>query len=107
MQTFEDYLAHYNNLDADHFVTALSSFVSLYTEQKINIFKDYVALPGVAKKLLYASTDSNFPLINQHNANLYSTYRKNIVVGHSKIFSRYHEKGVSKIKKIEGNNVNL
>ena len=28
---------------------------------------------------------------------------KNIVVGHSKIFSRYHEKGVSKIKKIEGN----
>ena len=48
-----------------------------FTQSRKSIFlKDYVALPGVAKKLLYASTDSNFSLINQHNANLYYTYRK-------------------------------
>ena len=62
-----------------------------------------MTLPGVARKLLYASTESNFSLINQQNADLYYTYRKNIVGGPSIIFSRYHEKGVSNIKKIEGN----
>ena len=103
MQTFKDYLVYYNNLDTGPFVTALSSFVSIYTEQKIDIFKDYVTLPGVERKLLYASTESNFSLINQQNADLYYTYRKNIVVGPSIIFSHYHEKGVSNIKKIEGN----
>ena len=60
MQTFKDYLVYYDKLDTGPFVTALSSFVSIYTEQKIDIFKDYVTLPGVARKLLYASTESNF-----------------------------------------------
>ena len=91
MQTFKDYLVYYNNLDTGPFVTALSSFVSIYTEQKIDIFKDC------------ASTESNFSLINQQNADLYYTYRKNIVGEPSIIFSRYHEKGVSNVKKIEGN----
>ena len=63
MQTFKDYLIYYNNLDTGPFVTALFSFVSIYTEQKIDIFKDFVTIPGVARKLLYASTDSNFSLI--------------------------------------------
>ena len=103
MQTFKDYLVYYNNLDTDPFVTALSSFISIYSQQKIDIFKDYVTLPGVARKLLYASTESKFSLINQQNANLYYTYRKNIVGGPSIIFSRYHKKGVSNIKKIESN----
>ena len=60
MQTFKDYLVYYNNLDTGPFVIALSSLLSIYTEQKIDIFKDYVTLPGVARKLLYASTESNF-----------------------------------------------
>ena len=103
MQTFKDYLVYYNNLDTGPFVTALSAFVSIYSQQKIDIFKYYVTLPGVARKLLYASTESNFSLINQQNADLYYTYRKNIVGGPSIIFSRYHERGISDIKKIEGN----
>ena len=61
MKTFEDYPVYYNNLDTGPFVTALSSFFRFFTEQKIDIFKDYITLPGVARKLLHASTDSNFP----------------------------------------------
>ena len=38
--TFKDYVVYYNNLDTGPFVTALSSFVSIYTQQKIDIFKD-------------------------------------------------------------------
>ena len=99
MQTFKGYLVNYNNLDIGPFATTLSSFLSIYSQQKIDIFKDYVALPGVARKLLYASTESNFSLINQQNADLYYTYGKNIVGGPSIIFSHYHEKGVFNIKK--------
>ena len=103
MQTFQDYLIYYNNLDTGPFVIALSSFVRIYTDQRIDIFKDFVTIPGVARKLLYAYTSSNFSLINQQNADLYYTYRKNIVGGPSIIFSRYHEKGVSDIRKVQGN----
>ena len=60
MQSFKDYLVYYNNLDTGPFVAALSSFVSIHSQQKIDIFKDYVTLSGVARKLLYASTESNF-----------------------------------------------
>ena len=66
MQTFKDYLVYFNT---GPFVTALSSFFNIYSQQKVDIFKDYVTLPGVARKLLYASTESNFSLINQQNAN--------------------------------------
>ena len=54
-------------------------------------------------KLLYASTECNFSLINQQNADLNYTYRKNIVGGPSIIFSRYYEKGVPNTMKLEGN----
>ena len=57
MQTFQDYLVYYNNLDTGPFVTALSLFVSIYTKQKTDNFTDYITLPGVARKMLYASTD--------------------------------------------------
>ena len=107
MQSFKDYLIYYNNLDTDPFVTALSSFVSIYTKQKIDIFKEYVTLPEVTRKLLNASMESNFSLINQQNADLYYTYRKNIVGGSSVIFSRYYEKSISNIKKKRVINVNL
>ena len=76
MQTFKDYLIYYYNIDTGPFVSALSSFVNIYTEQKIDIFKDFVTIPGVARKLLYTSTESKFSLINQQNADLYYTYRK-------------------------------
>ena len=39
MQTFKDYLVYYNNLDTGPFVTTLSSFVSIYTEQKLIFLK--------------------------------------------------------------------
>ena len=71
MQTFKDYLIYYNYRDKRPFVTTLSSFISIYTEQKIDIFKDFIVMPGVARKLLYASADSNFSLFNQQNADLY------------------------------------
>ena len=103
MKTFKDYLICYNNLDTGPFIIALKNFIDIYNAEGIDIFKDYVTLPGVARKMLDESSDSKFSLINNDNADLYYTIKKNIVGGPSIIFSRYHEKDVTNIKNLENN----
>ena len=102
METFKDY-QYYNNLDTGPFIIALKNFIDIYNAEGIDIFKDYVTLPGVARKMLYESSDSKFSLINNHNADLYYTIKKNIAGGPSIIFSRYHEKDGTNIKNIDNN----
>ena len=60
MQTFKDYLIYYNNLDTGPFCIALKNFINIYTSQETDIFKDFVTLPGVARKMLYNSSKKNF-----------------------------------------------
>ena len=103
MRTFKDYLIYYNNLDRGPFCIALKNFIDIYSSQEIDIFKDFVTLPGVARKMLFNSSISKFSLINSDNADLYYILRKNIVGGPSIIFSRYYEKNITNIKGIEDN----
>ena len=103
MQNFKDYLIYYNNLDTGPFCIALKNFIDIYSSQEVDIFKDFVTLPGVARKMLFNSSKSTFSLINPADADLYYTLRKNIVGGPSIIFSRYHEKNMTNIKGIDGN----
>ena len=103
MQNFKDYLIYYNNLDTGPFCIALKNFIDIYSSQEVDIFKDFVTLPGVARKMLFNSSKSKFSLINPADADLYYTLRKNIVGGPSIIFSRYHEKNMTNIKGIDGN----
>ena len=59
------------------------------------IFKDYITLPGIARKMIYASSDYNFALFNSDNTDLYYTFSRIIVGGPSITFTRYHEKGIT------------
>ena len=86
MTTFQDYLIYYNNLDTGPFVIALENLLKVYFDDSIDIFKDYVTLPGVARRMLYNSSNSKFSLFNSENANLYYTFKQNIVGGPSIIF---------------------
>ena len=103
MSSFKDYLIYYNNLDTGPFVDALNNLIKVYFDEGIDIFKDYVTLPGVARKMLYNSSPIKFSLFNNENANLYYTFKQNIVGGPSIIFSRYQEKAVTDIKGISNN----
>ena len=60
MQTFKDYLIYYNNLDTGPFCIALKNFIDIYSSQEVDIFKDFVTLPGVARKMLFNSSKVNF-----------------------------------------------
>ena len=53
MTTFEDYLIYYNNLDTGPFVIALKNMQKVYFDEGIDIFKDYITLPGIARRMLY------------------------------------------------------
>ena len=79
MTTFKDYLIYYNNLDTGPFVLALNNLLKVYFDEGIDIFKDYITLPGVARRMLYNSSDIKFSLFNSENANLYYTFKQNIV----------------------------
>ena len=61
IRTFKDYLIYYNNLDTGPFCIALKKFIEIYSSQEIDIFKDFVTLPGVARKMLFNSSKVNFP----------------------------------------------
>ena len=45
MTCFKDYLIYYNNLDTGPFCGALVSFLQIYFNEGIDIFKDYIILP--------------------------------------------------------------
>ena len=49
METFKVYLIYYNNLDMAPFAIALQNFVDVYKNEGIDIFNDYITLPGVAR----------------------------------------------------------
>ena len=103
METFKDYLIYYNNLDTAPFAIALQNFIDIYKNEGIDIFKDYITLLGVARRMLYESSRSNFSLINHNNRDLHYVIKKNIIGGPSIIFNRYHEKGSTNIRNIPGN----
>ena len=103
MKSFKDYLKYYNNLDTGPFCEALKNFIHIYKDQHIDIFEDYVTLPGVAMKMLYNSSKSNFALLNKQNADLYYLLKINIIGGPSIIFSRSPERNKTILKIKEEN----
>ena len=56
MQTFADWLCHYNNLDVAPGLEALDKTREFYTEKGIDILKDAVILPGVSLHYLLRGT---------------------------------------------------
>jgi len=95
MQNFKDFLIWYNNLDVFPFVNALSRLCRFYFEKGIDIFKETISVPGVARKMIFESAqkaNASFSLIDEKNADLHHTINNNIVGGPSIIFNRLHVK---------------
>ena len=74
MKTLEDLLIWYNKLDVYPFVTAVNSLCKFYFNKKIDLFKDTVSVPGVARKMLFEEAKKHgaiFSLPNLKNKDLY------------------------------------
>ena len=97
METFEDFLRYYNNLDVIPFVEAVEKMQYFYKDLGIDFLKEALSIPGVARKYLF-QTNPVFALFGEEDADLYRTIKKNIVGGPSIIFTRYHEVGKTLIR---------
>ena len=103
MQTFEDLLVWYNNLDVVPFIEAVEKMSQFWLERKIYMFKDGILVPGLTLKYLfsYHSPQTYFSLFDQANSDLYHLIKDNNTGGPSIIFHRYHEAGKTKIREAE------
>lgn len=100
METFRDYLIHYNNSDVKPFVSALNNHCSFFTARGIDMFKDGITLPGLTLRFLFQKVDQNVPyvLFNQRASKLHDLLQNQLVGGPAIIFHRHHEKNVTKIR---------
>ena len=98
MNTMRDYLVWYNNRDVVPFLEAVEKQFNFYQMLKVDMFKDGISVPGLTLKYLFKTTEANFTLINQQNADLHELIRSNNVGGPSIIFHRYHEAYKTKIR---------
>ena len=94
MQTFQDYLVYYNNLDCGPFVKAVEHLQKYYFARHIDMFKTSISLPGLARQMLFEcgrQAGASFSLFDESNKDLYYTIKDNIIGGPSIIFHRYHK----------------
>ena len=101
MSKFEDFLVYYNNLDVGPFVEAVMKMQQFYFDKHIDVFKNTVSVPGIARNLLFRTSKDNnasFALFGHQHKDLYDTTRKGIVGGPSIIFNRYSKVGETCIR---------
>ena len=91
METVRDWLELYNNGDVRGFVVAVQKLQEFYFMKEIDVFKDSISVPGVARKMIFRAGKSagvTFSLFNKKNEDLYYKLKNNIVGGPSIIFNR-------------------
>ena len=70
MTTFKDWLIYYNNLDVKPFVEAVGKMHNFYKPKHIDVFKQTISVPGIARLLLLKAAHNanvSFALFNQQN----------------------------------------
>ena len=100
MTTMRDFLIWYNNRDVQPFVEAVEKMINFYRERGIDMLTDGISVPGLTLKYLMKSipNSTNFSLIHNKDADLFQIMKRNLVGGPSIVFTRYHEKGHTKIR---------
>ena len=122
MNTVEDFLIWYNNGDVKPFVKAIERQRTVYKDKGINMLKEAISLPGLAVRWMFKEAPQpSFPrddgdfsvgrlvtafrtsapvcLLDKRNSDMYALVKNNLVGGPTIVFHRYHEKGVTSIRR--------
>ena len=92
METMEDFLVYYNNLDVSPFVKAVEKMQKFYFKRGLDLFKISISLPGIARKMMFDSAKSVvFSLFDENNKDLYKLIKRNMTGGPAIIFNRYQK----------------
>ena len=113
MQNFSDFVKYYNDLDVCGLVTGIEKMIQIYHKQGLNMFKDAVSLPKLTQKQIFRPLKEDyFTTFSEKHGYIYKELRKGIIGGPSIVFTRWMEKGVTKVRggelcqKIEGYDCN-
>ena len=89
--SLRDLLIHYNNNDVLPFRKCVEVMMKQYFDQKLDLFKCSVSVPGCARILLMRRAQEQnvlFPLIHPSDSDLFEILKSGTVGGPSQIFSR-------------------
>ena len=115
MTTLRDLLIWYNNLDVQPFLIALQNQIDVFsTEFHMDMLKDGWTIPALTMKYLFKSALSNknqkwifFSLPENKEADYHALLREQMVGGPSIVFTRHHEKDVTRIRDKDGKSVQI
>ena len=91
MATMGDFLRWYNNLDVMPFVEAIEKMLVFYRTKHIDLLKNAISVPGIARRLLFKTArreHAHFALFSEKNKDLYQKIKNNMIGGPSIIFTR-------------------
>ena len=98
MQTFADWLSHYNDLDVAPGSEALEKMPGFYTEKGIDIFKDVVSIPEVNLHYLFRGAVERGVELWSPCSEAYEILKGAVVGGPSIVFTCYHKAVVTNIR---------
>ena len=101
MNTLRDFLQYYAELDVGPMVQGVKNYQEFFFERRLDVFKDYISVPGLARKMLYdcgLKSGASFSLFDKYDADLYETFMSNMTGGPSIIFTRRHKVGETLIR---------
>ena len=91
MKNLQDFLVWYNNLDTAPAIEAIEKMMTFYRQMRVDLFKNAVSVPGVARNLIFKHCDEKFSCIQEKDEDLYRTIKANIIGGPSLIMTRHHK----------------
>ena len=99
MTKYADYVTYYNNADVIGFVEAVEKMIANEKNNRLDIFKDAISLPGLTQKYIFARLGEDYFVgFGDEHKHLAKLLRDNIVGGPSVIFHRYQEGDVTLVK---------
>ena len=101
MSTMRDYLEFYNSLDVFPMLKAVEAYRNYFLGMNLDVFKDCVSIPGVARKMLFRQglkAGASFGLLHQRDEDLYDKIKSCLIGGPSIVTTRYHEVGKTFIR---------
>jgi hypothetical protein len=103
MRTLGDLLRYYNVQDTQPLIIALENMWKFYRRIDINVFKDCISVPGIARKLLYKmglEDGASFALVHPKDDWVQlELLDRGKTGGPSIVFSRYAKAGETKINR--------
>ena len=97
MQTWKDFLIHYNSLDVEPFLKAVNNYEAWF--QNCDLFKSFISLSSAAYYIGFTKTQCKFFKCPKE---IFKLMKENIVGGFSSCTTRHFKAGESKLRTGDG-----